>query len=419
MANTPISYTAVWWVPDGSRRFSDKQHVGTLTYNEESHSVLEVYFDRLQGSIFRAYENYDVIWGQSTGGQAFTLFNAVLVRQEDFSKAMFDVNYILIGAHIKSLEEPCFDTCVSSFPFLKHWAMSQRFKEESKDDIVSFHLDMGKREPITSVNLEKGVRAYLWGQLSYHLSRFELSAKQTTNFNIEVEGKTSIQGYLSLISEFSQFFSIAVFSPQYPNEVKFKNKGQEQYVSLLYKVQPSTDPRFISLIKFDKLRDRIPAMLEKWHTEHEQVAPIANYLIRSLRYDTPFDAPDFLIIAQALDGYFKRFVNKKDGKDTRKYKDGIDKLLKQFKDVELLRKCKIDSEVLTQSRDKYSHLLPDDDKKNQKAVEDSDLYWLTQKCKILLTCCILDLLGLTTEEINLCCNQSPLGFIVNSLPFEP
>ena len=415
----PITYTAVWWVPDGGRRFSDKQHVGTLTYNGESHFTLEVYYDRLHGSIFRAYENYDVIWGQSTSGQIFTLFNVVLVKQENFSKAVFDVNFILIGAHIKSLEEPCFDSCVSSYPYLRHWAMNQRFTEESKDDIVTFHFDMRKHDPIASVNFKKGVRAYLWGQISYHLSRFELSAKQTTSFNIEVEEKASIQDYLSFISEFSQFFSIAVFSPQYPNEVKFKNKGQVQYVSLLYKVQPSTDPRFISLIKFDKLKDRIPAMLKKWHTEHEQVAPIANYLIRSLRYDTPFDTPDFLIIAHALDGYFKRFVNKKDGKDTQKYKDGIDKLLKHFKDIEILKKCKIDSEVLRQSRDKYSHLLPNDDEKNKKAVEGTDLYWLTQKCKILLTCCILDLLGLTTEEINLCCDQSPLGFIVNSLPFEP
>ena len=414
----PITYSAVWWVPEGSQRFSDAKHVGTLTYYGDSHSTLEVYYDRLQGSIFRAYENYDVIWGQSAGGQIFTLFNAVLVKQEDFSKATFEVNFILIGAHIKSLDEPCFDMCVSSFPYLRHWAMSQRFAEESKDDIVSFHLDMSKRKPITSVDFEKGVRAYLWGQLSYNLTRFELSAKQTTNFNIETKGKASIREYLSIIAEFSQFFSIAVFSPQYPSEVKFKNKGEERYLSLLFVVQPSTDPKFISLIKFDKLEGRIPDMLKVWHTKHEQIAPIANYLIRSMRSDTPFDAPDFLIIAHALDGYFKRFINKKDGKDIRKYKDGIDKLLKRFKDVAVLQKCKIDSEVLRQSRDKYSHLYPDDEDKYQKAVEGADLYWLTQKCKILLTCCILDMLGLTTEEINLCCNQSPLGFIVNSLPPE-
>ncbi len=419
MANTPITYPAVWWVPEGSRRFNGAKHIGTLTYYGDSNSTLEVFHEPSQGTIFRAYERYDVIWGESARGEIFTLFNAVLVRQENFSKSVFNVNFILVGAHINSLEQPYFDTCVAHFPYLRHWAFDQRIKPEPTDNGTTFHLNMEEREPLVSIGLANGMREYLWGRLTYHTTRFDLSAEQATTFNIEKESTASISDFLALVSEFAQFLSIALFSPQYPSEVKFKRKEQGQYLSLLYKVQPSIDPRFSAVIKFDKLRGKIPSMLIKWHTEHEQVAPIVNYLIRSLRYDTPFDTPDFLIIAHALDGYFKRFVNKKDGKDTRKYKDGIDKLLKHFKDIEILKKCKIDSEVLTQSRDKYSHLLPNDDEKNIKAVEGTDLYWLTQKCKILLTCCILDLLGLTTEEINLCCTQSPLGFIVNSLPFEP
>ena len=127
--------------------------------------------------------------------------------------------------------------------------------------------------------------------------------------------------------------------------------------------------------------------------------------------------PDFLIIAQALDGYHKRFVNKKNGKDHQKYEDGIRILLKQFEDVECIQKCHINPKVVTQSRDKYSHLLLDEDK--PLAVEGEDLYWLTEKCKILLTCCILNMLGLTNKEINICCeSQSPIKQIIDSLPLE-
>ena len=416
--NNPATYNAVWWVPEGIRRFSGDRHVGMLTYFGDSNSTLEIYHDRLQGSIFRAYDSYDVIWGQSADGQIFTLFKTAMVRQEQFSLTLFNVDFILIGAHIKSMDEPCFGTCVSSFPYLRNWAFDQRVKVFHTEDGINYHLNMEEREPLISFENEYGFKEYLWGHLSCQTQSYSISVEQITTYNIERRDKASINQYLILMSEFSQFLSIALFCPQHPIAVKFQKEKGEQYFSLLFKIKPSIEPRYLTLIKFKIFKDRIPAMLKEWHAKYEQIAPIANYLIRSMRYDTPFEVPDFLIVAQALDGYFKRFVNKKDGKDTRKYKDGIDKLLRRFKNVELLKICRIDSDVLNQSRDKYSHLIPDEDTNVHKAVEGPDLFWLTQKCKILLTCCILDMLGLTIDEINVCCRQSPLSFIVNSLPPE-
>ena len=146
-------------------------------------------------------------------------------------------------------------------------------------------------------------------------------------------------------------------------------------------------------------------MLINWHNQFQQVAPICRYLLQSLN-DNSFDFPDFLIIAHALDGYHKRFVNKKDGKDIKKYKEQIDALLDRFKDIDVLKSNKIDTEVLQQSRNKYSHLIPDDDEKITKAVSGNELFDLTRKCKMLLTCCILDMLGLDADEINMCFNKS-------------
>lgn len=64
----------------------------------------------------------------------------------------------------------------------------------------------------------------------------------------------------------------------------------------------------------------------------------------------------------------------------------------------------------------HSHLIPDNDKKVEKAVAGEDLYDLTRKCIVLLTCCILDNIGLTTEEINICFEDSAIQEIVNDLP---
>ena len=104
-------------------------------------------------------------------------------------------------------------------------------------------------------------------------------------------------------------------------------------------------------------------------------------------------------------------------KEIKQYKRQIEVLLDAFKDVDVIKACNIDPDILTQTRHKYSHLIPDGDKKITKAVEGEELYWLTQKCIVLLACCILNMLGLTIEEINTCCNKSPIESIVNSIPF--
>ena len=174
-------------------------------------------------------------------------------------------------------------------------------------------------------------------------------------------------------------------------------------------------------------------MLSLWNENFDKIAPISGYLIDSLQRKNRFDVPDFLIIAQALDGYHKRFVNNKNKGDCLKakvidhqskgrdkpsqYEKDINVLLSQFNDVNCIQKCHINPKVLAHSRDKYSHLLLDKDK--PFAVDGWDLYWLTERCKVLLTCCILNLLGLTNEEINLCCENSPISQIIDSLPLEP
>lgn len=416
MDNT-MTINADWWVPDAEHRFNEDKHTGTLTYNEKTGAELDVYIKPSNGRLFSSFTSYDVIWGEAVGGQIITLFNSVLVRQENFTVSHYKVNYILIGRHVQSLDEPCFSLCVTSFPYLKNWAFEQRINAHQEDngDAV-FHLQMSKPGTLVSTELEEGITTSLWELLRWRITRHTLSAEQATSFNIESITAVSIRTCLNLISEFSQFLSIALFSPQNPSEIKFKNKGENSYCDFLFKQHESFDPKYMSLINYDELKERIPSMLTEWHGKHGQVAPIADYLIRSMQHDTPFGPQDFLIIAQALDGYFKRFVNKRDGKDNRKYRDGIDKLLRHFKDVSVIQECKFDTLVLEQSRDKYTHLIPDDDKRITKASEGQDLFWLTQKCKILLACCILDLLGLSIDEINLCCEKSPLNAIVKSLP---
>ena len=137
----------------------------------------------------------------------------------------------------------------------------------------------------------------------------------------------------------------------------------------------------------------------------------------SINYDE-FDAPDFLIVAQALDGYHKRFINKKDGKDKRKYQEQIAAILREFDDVESIKKCHIDSKMMADTRNKYSHLFPDEEDEGKTIAKGAELFRLTQKAKILLSCCLLDLLGFSHADIDVCFDSSTLRFLIDRVDFE-
>ena len=432
MSNNPQIYHGEWWVPaphdrDLCSTFLEEpkklmemglepKYKGTLTYYEDKESTLELY---LYPSNFHAkhYHQNDVIWGQDANGNIFTLFNVTMQekRMGDFSCTKFAVAYILIGEHVLSAFDKKFGSCIVQFPYLRNWAFHDNITQSNAGTIASFKSPIYAEKLLETMN-EEGVYWRLWQGQTISRTIYDLKITQATTLEIEALDAISIRSCMRHIEEFAQFLSIALYCDQNPTEVRFVNKENKRESIFLFKKDASVDPGVMSLIKFCILKEKLPKMLNTWHENFEKMAPISSYLIESLQKKNRFDVPDFLIIAQALDGYHKRFVNKKNGKNVQKYKDQIEILLNQFKDVKAIQDCRIKPTVLTDSRNYYSHLFPDEEKKS--AVESGDLYWLTEKCKILLSCCILNMLGVTNKEINLCFENSPIIQIIDSFPPE-
>ena len=426
MSKNPQIFHGEWWVPavadhDIKMTYLNPQGMmghehkfaGTLSYHEKEGTTLELYHypSNLHA---KHYGQNDVMWGKDANGNLFTLFNVVMKNDHvmDFSKIEFIVDLILVGGHILSLDEKWIKHCEIQFPYLRNWAFSNKISSSE----IKLNEIM-RNEKLLEVKLNVECFWSFWQSQSVERSVHDLTIQQMTKLVINATNTMSIRYFYRQIMEFSQFLSIALFCEQNPTEIKFFVKEYNRSCLLLFNKEVSANPGLSSLIKFDLLKDKLPAMLNQWHENFDKIAPISSYLIDSLQRKNRFDVPNFLIIAQALDGYHKRFVNKKDGRDVRKYEEQIDILLNQFKDVTAIQKCRINSMVLKDTRHKYSHLYPDEEE--SLAVEGEDLYWLTEKCKILLTCCILNMLGLTNKEINICCEtQSPIKQIIDSLPPE-
>ena len=428
MSSEPKIYHGKWWVPaeaDPNRSIfmtapvgHEKHYTGTLTYYEDDDSILELYHIP---SDFHAthYEYNQVMWGVTANGMVFTLFNVVMEKNlsGDFTKTKFTVELILVGEHLISMREPHYNRCIVQFPYLRNWAFHDNLVNTRKDGLQNqIILDVRNMATLAEANVADGIKWVLRDKFSCNQSVYDLSINQLTEFVIETSNAVSVDAFLKHIGEFSQFLSIALYCEQSPIEIKLYGAEQNRSVQLLYKIDRSIDPKANKLIRFDALKEKLPTMFGTWHQNYDKISPISSYLVDSLQKKKTFGVPDFLIIAQALDGYHKRFVNKRKGKDNRKYDEQIEVLLNQFDDVEVIQRCHIDPKILRDTRHKYSHLFPDDEK--SLAVDGDELYWLTEKCKILLTCCILNMIGLSNIEINQCCENSPITEMIKSNPFE-
>ena len=420
--NTPIAYHGKWTIPqynDLFMRTINKEYMGTLYYYGDRESELELYLEPPVHN--ESISNADVVFGLDAEGRKFSMFDAKIDNSPDFRKFVLNAEYFVVGYEpepVKSYHDELYTRCWVEYPYLRDWAFKDVFQQGNISNNFSWDISKGLN---FVAEIDDGIRLRITSSETHKKEDYKFCIEQTTRVLFEADKPQSIHKFATLIVEFSRFLSIATFSKHAPTAVFLRRKDAKySHLSeqLIYPVKPTTEPKG-SVIKFGEIVVKRPEILRKWHECYEQMAPITKYLAQAVTEQKgEFDAPDFLIVAQALDGYFKRFVNKKDGKDIRKYDDQITKLLEYFKDVDALRACNLDAKVMAHSRHKYSHLIPDDETKNvEKAVSGEELYYLTRKAIVLLTCCILDNLGLTIDEINICFKDSAVEEIVHDIPF--
>ena len=418
-ARGDIEYNGKWRFPEYNslmHRNPFQECVGTLYYNNTKNSILEVYHKPNNPSIRTITEmscTYSTVWGSDAYGDVFTLFNLKMISQE-ISKTVFSVEYCLVGKNVKSIDAPIFDVCIVHFPYLRNWTFEPLRNIVSEKGFLVTKLNTKNEPQILEWNIEDNITLQLHRDYIVNNTRYETTIKEDTLLLIKSKELLSVRKFLKQIHIFKQFLSIALYGEQNPCRIEFRiaSETNREATRLLYRIEDSYEPYVVPLLQYDKISNKVSDILKKWYSDYEQMSPICDYLIQSTHRGC-FDAPNFLVIAQALDGYYKRFVNKK----KQEYKKQIELLLEHFENVDLLQKCKIDAEVLKQSRHKYSHLIPDDDEKMQQALSGEALHRLTRKAMVLLVCCILDNLGLTTDEINNCLNESEIARYIDRISF--
>lgn len=438
-----LEYKGYWYLPSSP----DKKIAGILTYYPNDKIILELIgcFDDSIPSLLDIGQE-GVIHGKTSDAKDITLLQchkSVNVNfSADFPIVQYSCNYIVIGKHINSLDEKAKYWVNCRIPELTLWcypaALNNHLNINDKDNSIkdiSISLNFNTEnndDIISNVLIDDNTSLLLKKDVYYESSEFFLHPQfeQYTYIEITKQSEVSINELLSDIRNFERFISLASFNVVESTDITFYDKDifqQDEHrkiykqIHLIHRYNKLRDNSQQNkngdfLFQYSTIKEVYPEIIKKWYNAPSNLFPIRSHLIDSLDKKPVYSSVDFLIIIQAIEGFWWRFRD-----DNYKTKNAIPKkkntnlneilneLLKEFDDIELLNKCGIDIEAVIDSRHYYSHFV--EQTKKPKKLDGWPLIKQAKKLRILLICCVLSFVGFEHSKIDAIFKKSNNKFI--------
>ncbi|MFR9618746.1 MAG: hypothetical protein SNI12_04435 [Rikenellaceae bacterium] len=245
-----------------------------------------------------------------------------------FPIAQYKANYLVIGSHINSIEDELFCETTAKIDAMNKWchpAALESFFPVKDDKIrgagVSFKSDEIKN-PITTSKISDIVSISIGRGVNYNTGdayMFDISFSQHTTIEISSEIDLSIVEIIKYVNHYEHFISFMSLCNVYAESIYLRNNSQYQElddgvkildaIELIYINRRRSDLPKNYLVEYKEIEEAYPIMITKWYNLSNDLAPIRNHLIKSLRHKNIFDYSDYVIIAHALEGYYLRVVD--------------------------------------------------------------------------------------------------------------
>lgn len=433
-----LEYKGYWYLPS----FPEKKVAGILTYSPSDKITLELIgsFDDTFSSLFETKEE-KVIYGNSSDAKEITLLQCFQYSSVNFSADFPIVKYncrcLIIGKHINSLEEQAKYWVSFRIPELTYWCHPEALMNTIKFDengskitqtSIAFNSVCDNNEDVisdvkiddnTSLFIKRGV--YFDGTTHLLTPHFE----QYTYVDIIKQSTVSIDELLADIHAFESFISLATFSVVKSTDITFFDKEifqqgkSDRYYRQIHLIYPHNqlgnrngqNKNRDFLFQYSTIKEVYPEIIKKWYNAPSNLSPIRSHLIGSLENKTVYSSVDFLIIIQAIEGFWWRFrddnyriKNSIPKKENTNLKVILNELLKEFDDIELLNKCGIDIDAVVDSRHYYSHFVAQT--KKPKKLDGWSSIKQAKKLRVLLICCVLSFVGFEHSKIDVIFKKS-------------
>lgn len=361
-----------------------------------------------------------IICGESSDAKKITLINCHKGEQSlnascSFPLTSFTCQYILIGSYLSILDEKRFNRITVNIPILSRWLIPTLIEDRFGNEMsTNYELKIPTKQ---KTNLEVEVnsnfklslisRSNFTGDVNYPNG---LKVSQFTFFEVEsINGKVSFQELLGQANLFIQFLSLASLATQTPTEICFFDYDDFQDIDrekifntteILYDQhnEDLQEEKIMLVFNFKTIETEFSGIIKKWYSLSNELAPIRNHLLNSIQQKPVFKSLDFLIVVQALEGYHRRFIDL-NKKDKISLKVRLEKLIQIYSsNVQKIESSNLNVQAVVDTRDYFSHFFARNTKHN--LLEGIELFELTRKLRLLLICCVLDLMGFSKQKIS-------------------
>ncbi len=452
-----FSIKGEWFLPSNKEQ---RVH-GIMTYHPQNGTDLELYGSLNGDSFFSDFKDHEIILGLTSDSKQVTLYScnmtesggATLVQGEESGKpsTIYSIRYTLIGLHADSINDLRFNIISSEIFNLGEWVGISGFERQKMD------FEKLKRHEVTveyklpeqiEFEIDKDTKGLFYFIANHPgLSRYQktITITQRVEFQVKTEKEKSIEELLEYIFSFQNFLTLALYRSTYPLSITLsgekhkKDYGNGEIHNKTIKLYFSSrnfktneKPKFGIEMIFDygRIRNDFPTIIKNWYSKYELFEPAFDLVFEQFYNGNIFTVNTFLNLAQSAETFHARVHNhtRIPSEQYKKMKEEILKVVSkdyhtwlndQFnfgnnlnlhtRLTELTEKYSnhILDKILgdkTQfvlkvknSRNYYTHYSKDSEKKALKGVE---LFYLSERLKILLVCSFLIEVGFDRDNLS-------------------
>lgn len=387
-----------WWIPDQP----NTEVSGILHIKEDGHAYLETIglFDEDNFHIIR----HDTIWGHTSDNDDVSLFDCVLKSTSKtgatFSPGTYTPSVVAIGKHVSSWDEKGNYDVRASIEELNYWA---RIKTISpSEDGETWQIDR-EYHTIASIEIDNETTLEIGGGSHTHFHDYgmKLDVDQQVSVFFIHAGYISFQDAKRELSHFEQFMSFATLKHVTHTHFWLYDKDEARRPIEIFEPQEivETEVRYWTyLFDYEAIQEDFASMIKTWYSD-SKLFPIRNYLIDSVCGKGYYTSIRFLLVANASNGYYERYVKKKIGE-----LEYLEKMADDFNGIDKIDSLDDDDrKIICNTRHLYSHLKLEEKRATADDVEMRKYIFILRKYVI---CCVFRALGLDNTKINEILNKS-------------
>jgi len=405
-----FEYEGLWWLPDNQ----GGEIAGNLLFDPDDGATLKLIGSFKSIQDLNTSPKYEVIFGISTNGKYITLYNCMEIRCSlnlpGLLVSQYYVDTIIMGGHFLKPADIQFKKVSVMYQYLNEWVNISAFEMQRFKEPPGVKIICTLPRPIsTRINDNLIVSFDFEASASTRsVVQKEVYMEQRTVVNFESSEGLRYQEFFETLKSIQNVLSFAVKRYVYPLRIVGSTKAstadsngtENSNIELFYKIRniQRVDKPILPnemLFTFKDVSGRLEEFLGNWFKKRELLdeafAPYFGILYNPNMYQNQ----KFLALTQTIEAYHQRVRDKNELPLWRRLED----ILNTHK-AALTGLIEDEAKFINDVKNTRNYFTHYDEKLREKAASGADLFYLTEKLKILVETCLLSELGFSNEEIS-------------------